>query len=106
MRPLRLAATVATLVLLAACGGDPTRPETATLVFRADASCPTGAVELTVDDVVKGQFAMNPGSTIKSFTVSAGNHTAEARLVSGTGGWDEVHFIVDANQTYTLNLVC
>ena len=106
MRPFRAAATAAVLLILAACGSEPTKAQTGTLVFHADASCPSCTVELTVDDVVKGAYALHPGSTVQSFTVSAGNHTAEAQMTDGSGFWPEVHFIVDADQTYTLSMQC
>ena len=106
MRYLRIAATAAVLAILVACGGEPTKPKSGTLVFRADAACPAGTVELTVDDVVKGQYAMSPGNTVQSFTVTAGNHSAEARMVSGGGTWPKIQFVVPAEGTYTLNMTC
>jgi hypothetical protein len=108
MRRLVLAVAVAVLAAVSACKDDPVAPrENATVIFRAAANCPTGTVELTLDGVVKGQYQMRPNSTVQSFGVAAGNHTAGAREIGGSGlAWLDLNFNVQANQTVTLNLPC
>ena len=105
MRPLLLAFLIAGI---AGCGRDPIAPPiSSTLIFRAASNCPTGTVELTVDEVVKGSYSMFPNATVKSFTMQAGDHSAEARQVGGAGiVWEKAEFNVRENETFTLELMC
>ncbi len=93
---------------IAACGRDPIAPPVSgTLIFRASSSCHTGTVELTVDDVVKGNYAMYPNATVKSFTVDAGAHSAEAREIGGSGlTWPRIDFNVRERESFTLDMTC
>lgn len=105
MRTLLLVLLIAGI---AGCGRDPIAPPVSgTLIFRASSSCPAGTVELTVDDVVKGNYAMHPNTTVKSFTVDAGAHTAEARQIGGSGlTWPRIDFNVRENESFTLEMTC
>jgi hypothetical protein len=105
MRSLLLVLLIAGI---AGCGRDPIAPPvSSTLIFRAASNCPTGTVELTVDDVVKGNYAMHPNATVKSFTVDAGAHTAEAREIGGSGlTWPRINFNVRENESFTLDMTC
>lgn len=107
MRTLAALALAAVLVALPACKDDPVSPRTGTVVFRADAGCPNGTVELSLDGVVKGQYAMVPDATVQSFTVAAGPHTAGARQIGGAGlVWEDAEFTLQANTTFTLDMLC
>lgn len=108
MRSLLLALLIASLAGIAGCGRDPVAPPvSSTLIFRASSSCPNGTVELTVDDVVKGNYAMFPNATVQSFTVEAGAHTAEAREIGGSGlAWPKIDFNVRENESFTLEMTC
>jgi hypothetical protein len=107
MRLAALLFSAALLLTVQGCKDDPVSPRTGTLIFRADAGCTARTVELTVDDVVKGQYAMHPATTVQSFTVTEGDHTAEAREIGGAGlAWSKTPFNVRPNETFTLNMLC
>jgi hypothetical protein len=107
MRTLATLVLAVALLALPACKDDPVSPRTGTVVFTADAACPNGTVELSLDGEVKGQFAMVPNATVQSFTIAEGAHTAGARQIGGAGlVWEDTDFTLQANTTFTIDMLC
>ena len=105
------AVAVALTVGLAACGSDsnePAVPTTGTLIFAVDpVTClGSGTVELFIDATSQGSYVMSGGSQ-RSYTVSAGTHTAGAREIGGSAYvWPTQNVTVPAAGSYTATLVC
>lgn len=107
---MRRALVVASLLAFVAtgCGGDSNGPPTnGTLVFKTDAStCGRGIVELFIDGSTQGQFVFDPGMA-RPFSVDAGNHTAGAREIGGTGVMFATSNVdVPPNGSFTYLLIC
>jgi hypothetical protein len=104
---LRAATLVIALFALAACGGDEgTAPEPGVLALVAASNCPSASVGISIDGGTEVQAAMTPGQTVRSFSLSPGRHTVEARMVSGEWSWPEMAVIIESKQTYQLQMQC
>lgn len=108
---MKYAVMLLTLLLFATgCGGDdPSGPSQGTLTFTLDpTTCvgQSGNIRLFIDSQDQGVYAFSAG-TSKSFTVTAGSHTAGAIEDASEGvNFGSTTVQVPAGGTYTLTLQC
>ena len=97
----------ALVVGLAACGDDDgTGPAPGTLVLEGGMECPSVQVAISVDGGQEVQASLQPGETVRSFSLSAGTHTIAARMIDGELFWPELAMTIESKRTYTVVMQC